>query len=194
MTAEKKKQLSDLMLLANLLSGIFYSASYPYIYAETIKVVTRGYLSFEQIFYCLGAVLFGILWNKYGNNLFKHYRKLLIGEILADTFLFIYVIITGNLSFFFILNVIIAATVTKNLCCGGIKMRAKVNPTEQLRERYDNNSNIINSISTLTGATAAAIFNFNINTLFILALIGCIVDNFFYLYIYNKIQKDGGEV
>lgn len=41
-------QLSNLMLLSCFLSCVFYSASYPYVYAETIKAVTHNYISFEQ--------------------------------------------------------------------------------------------------------------------------------------------------
>lgn len=69
-------------------------------------------------------------------------------------------------------------------------MRARVNPTEKLRERYDNNNQIVSSAATLLGASSAAIFPLDLKVLFILALIGNIVDNFFYLYIYNKIKKE----
>lgn len=41
------KKLSNLMLFANFISTLFYSTSYPYIYAETIKVVPRWYIGFE---------------------------------------------------------------------------------------------------------------------------------------------------
>jgi len=33
----------------------------------------------------------------------------------------------------------------------GTKMRAKVNPTEKLRECYDNNSQIVSAMATLMG-------------------------------------------
>lgn len=69
-------------------------------------------------------------------------------------------------------------------------MRARVNPTERLRERYDNNNQIVSSAATLLGASFAAIFALDLKVLFILALVGNIVDNFFYLYIYSKIKGD----
>jgi len=68
-------------------------------------------------------------------------------------------------------------------------MRARVNPTEKLRERYDNNNQIVSSAATLLGASFAAIFPLDLKVLFIFALVGNIVDNFFYLYIYNKIKR-----
>lgn len=183
------KKLSHLMLWAGFLSGLFYSASYPFIYAETLKAVTKGYISFETIVSCIGSFVFCGIWNKYSDKLFRGYRIILWTEIAADIFLFGYVLLTGNLKGYFVLNVLIYAIITKNLACGGTKMRAKVNPTEKLRERYDNNSNIVASAAALTGAGIALVYPFSLKMLFVFALVGNIIDNFFYLYIYSKIIR-----
>ena len=177
------------MLFSNFLSTLFYSASYPYIYAEIVKVISRHYISFEQIISCIGIVVFGSLWNRYGDKLFQHYIKFILLEIAADTLLFADVLIWHDLKFYFLLNVIIYTLITKNMSCGGIKMRAKVNPTEELRERYDNNSNSIFAIATIAGTAFAVAFPVGLNALFVLALIGNVVDNFFYLYIYKQCMK-----
>lgn len=68
-------------------------------------------------------------------------------------------------------------------------MRAKVNPTEKTREHYDNNNQIVSAVATLMGAGFAMAYSFDIKFLFIFALIGNIIDNFFYIYIYNKIKR-----
>lgn len=183
------KRLSNLMLIASFVSTLFYSASYPYIYAETIKAVSKHYISFEQFVSCVGVVTIGTLWNRYSNKLFKHYAKFLTAEIAADVFLFAHVIVTGNIKFYFLLNVVIYSVITKNLCCGGVKMRALVHNTEESRERYDNNSNSVNAVATIIGTIAAAVLPFSLTALFILALIGNTVDNIFYYYIYSKVVK-----
>lgn len=185
------KKLSNLMLLANFLSSLFYSMSYPYIYAETLKAVSTYYISFEQIITCISTVIFSVAWNRAGDKIFRHYRKIMIAEIIADVILFADVIIRSNLKFYFLLNVIIFAVITKNLSCGGIRMRAKVNPTEKQREEYDNNSNTVYALSTLAGTVIATITLPKINTLFFLALIGNTIDNFLYLYIYHRIKGTG---
>ena len=183
------KRLSNLMLLSNFLSTLFYSVSYPYIYAETIKVVPHSYIGIEQILACLGTIIFCRLWNKHSDRLFEHYRLFLYAEIIADTILFTDVLIRNDLSFYFLLNIIIFSVITKNLCCGGTKMRAKVNPTEKEREQYDNNFSIVNSVATLIGAGVAIVFDFDLRLLFVLAFVGNIIDNVFYLYIYKKIKE-----
>jgi hypothetical protein len=113
----------------------------------------------------------------------------LYAEIIADIILFADVLIRNDLSFYFILNIIIFSVITKNLCCGGTKIRAKVNPTEKEREQYDNNSSIVNSVATLIGAGTAIVFDFDLKLLFVLAFCGNVIDNIFYLYIYNKIRR-----
>lgn len=179
-------KLSRFMLFTNLICNIFYSMSYPYIYAETMNVVSHSYVSGEQIVTCLGVVLFGILWNKKGDILYKHYLKIVTLEIFADTFLFVNVLLTGDLKFYFVLNILINAFITRNMTNGGIRLRAKVHPDEKSRERYDNNCNIMNSIATLIGSCTALLIDMNITVLFIAALIGNIFDNFCYYYIYCK--------
>lgn len=182
------KRLSKLMLLSNLLCTLFYATSYPYIYAETVKVVPHLYISLEQIMMCLGTIIFCKLWNTHSDKLFRHYKTILLTEILADLVLFLDVIVRHDLSFYFLLNVTIACTITKNLSCGGVKMRAMVNPSEKEREQFDNNSNIVNAVGTLLGAGLALLADLELRTLFIFAFIGNVVDNLFYLYIYSKIR------
>lgn len=183
------RKLSNLMLAAAFISIFFYSTSYPYIYAETVKVVPSSFIGIEQILSCLGTVIFCAVWNKHSDKLFRGYRIILWAEIIADVFLFSDALIRRNLNFYFLLNVIIYAFITRNLACSGTKMRAKVNPTEKLRERYDNNNNIVASVATLLGAGVAIIHPFKLETMFMLALIGCTIDNFFYLYIYRKLRQ-----
>ena len=183
------KKLSKMMLLASFISTFFYSTSYPYIYAEIVKVIPRFYISIEEILTCISTITFCALWNRYSAKLFRFYHYILIAEILADGFLFFHVIMTGNLNFYFLLNVIIYSLITRNISCGGTKMKAKIHPTEELREKFDNNDQILYAIATLLGAVLAMVCNFGLDILFIFALIGNVIDNVFYLYIYSKIRN-----
>ena len=69
-------------------------------------------------------------------------------------------------------------------------MRAKINPNDNMREKYDNNANTISSLATLIGSAVAIVLKPDINVLFVFALVGNVTDNFFYLYIYDKIIKE----
>ena len=184
-----RQKLSKFMLTTNFICSMFYSMSYPYIYAELMRAVNHFYISGEQILSCLGVVLFGILWNKKGDFLYKHYLKIVTLETIADTILFAHVIITGNLKFYFVLNVLIYALITRNMANGGIRLRAKVHPDEKSRERYDNNCNIVNSTATLVGSGIALVTDMSLTVLFVAALVGNVFDNFCYYYIYYQANK-----
>lgn len=187
---EKIKRLSNLMLFSNLISTLFYAMSYPYIYAETCKIVPTYYISIEQFLSCIGTIIFCWLWNKYSDKLFVYYGKIIVTEIIFDVILFADSLLRSDLKFYFLFNVIIYSVITRNMICGGTKMRAIVNPTEKSREQYDNNSNIVVSIATLVGTSLSLILAPNLKTLFIFALIGNTFDNFLFMYIYHKITKE----
>lgn len=189
LSVKKMRFLSTLMLVANLISGLFYSMSYPYIYKEMCRVISERYISFESILACLSTIIFCRIWNKYSDKLFRFYRIILWSEMILDIVLFGIAMLSHDLKVYFIMNILIYALITRNLACGGVRMRAKVNPDEKSRERYDNNSNIVSSIATLAGASVIMFKTFDINTLFIFALIGNVIDNIFYLFIYRNIIK-----
>lgn len=178
-----------MMLLSNFISTLFYAMSYPYIYAETCKIVPTYYISIEQLLSCVGTIIFCWLWNKYSDKLFVYYGEIIIAEILFDLILFSDVLLRNDLKFYFLFNVIIYSVITRNMICGGTKMRAIVNPTEKAREQYDNNSNIVTSIATLVGTSVSLMLAPDIKMLFIFALIGNISDNFLFMYIYRTIKR-----
>ena len=189
MTDKELKRLSDLMLVGYFLSMLFYSCSYVFIYQVIVQAVPRSFLGIEQIVGCVSTIIFCKVWNKYSDRVFRYYRLILWLEIIFDVALFADVIIRGDLKFYFMFNIMIMAIITRNLICGRTKMKAKVNPTEKLREKFDNNSQIADSAATIIGATTAIIIPFSLNTLFVLALIGNCIDNVFFLYIYHKLKR-----
>lgn len=189
MTTKELKRLSDLMLVGYFLSMLFYSCSYVFIYQVIVQAVPRSFLGIEQIVGCVSTIIFCKVWNKYSDRLFRYYRLILWLEIIFDVALFADVIIRGDLKFYFMFNIMIMAIITRNLICGRTKMKAKVNPTEKLREKFDNNSQIADSAATIIGATTAIIIPFSLNTLFVLALIGNCIDNVFFLYIYHRLKR-----
>ena len=189
MIDKELKRLSDLMLVGYFLSMLFYSCSYVFIYQVIVQAVPRSFLGIEQIVGCVSTIIFCKVWNKYSDRLFRYYRLILWLEIIFDVALFADVIIRGDLKFYFMFNIMIMAIITRNLICGITKMKAKVNPTEKLREKFDNNSQIADSAATIIGATTAIIIPFSLNTLFVLALIGNCIDNVFFLYIYHKLKR-----
>lgn len=54
----------DGMLLATLLTTLFYSATYPYIHKEIVSNVSDSIIALNQIINCISIIVYGRVWNK----------------------------------------------------------------------------------------------------------------------------------
>lgn len=187
---KKLSKISYIMLLSTFICNLFYSTTYPYIYSVVIKSVTDTYISIDQILYCVGIILMGYIWNNYGDRIFKYYKIILTIEAIIQVLLGFFIISTGNLKTYYILNSIIISFITRNVNCGFIKIKAKANPTDILREHFDNTNNSCYAIATLLGSTLSIILTLDFNIMVIISTLGNVVDNFLTYYIYEKLSEE----
>ena len=181
----------DLMILATFITTLFYSATYPYIYVEIMKSISNQYVAITNIITCLSTILFSALWNKKSNSLFKLYPIFCVIETVISLVLLIYLLIFSlNLKFYYIANTIIFAIITRNICCGGIKLRTKRYPTEKEREKFDNTNNSFSAAATLIGSGIAIVLKLPIEIMLTVAFIGNIVDNVFYIIIFKQQKRN----
>lgn len=178
----------DGMILAALICTTFYSTSYPFIHKQIMYYASDNLIALNQIINCVSIVLFGFIWNK-TKRLFNFYPALCIIEGILSIGSTIFAITTHNIIAYYIIDTLIFSIVTRNICCGGIKLRAMRYNTEEQRERYDNNNNSANAIGTIVGSCLAMILDLNFETMLIVATIGNTVDNIFYICIYFKERK-----
>lgn len=179
----------DGMLLATFLTNLFYSSTYPYIHKELMMVISDKMVAINQIINCLSIVIFSSLWNKLSTKLFKFYPVYCILETMLGVCTTILAITTDNLIIYYILDTFVFCIVTRNIICGGIKLRALRYTTEDKREQFDNNNNSMSAISTIIGSCVAMVLNLSFPIMLILATIGNAIDNIFYIVIYYKTNK-----
>lgn len=176
------------MILATLICTTFYSTSYPFIHKQIMYYASDNLIALNQIINCVSIVLFGFVWNK-TKRLFNFYPALCIVEGILSVGSTIFAITTHNIVAYYIIDTLIFSIVTRNICCGGIKLRAMRYNTEEQRERYDNNNNSANAIGTIAGSCLAMILDLNFEVMLIIATIGNTVDNIFYICIYYNERK-----
>lgn len=179
------------MLTATFITTLFYSATYPYIHKEIMENVSDEILAINQIVNCLSIVILGSLWNNKSDKLFTFYPTLCIVETIFGIFSTVFATVTQNVLMYYILDTLIFAIITRNICCGGVKLRAIRYKTEKDREHFDNNNNSASAVATIIGSLIAIMLDFNFITMLWIATVGNAVDNIFYLCIYNKTVKDG---
>lgn len=180
----------DGMLLATFLSTIFYSATYPYIHKEVMANVSDSVIALSQIINCLSVVLLGNLWNKKSDKLFKYYSEFCILETLLSICSTIWAVTTHNIIAYYIIDTLIFSIVTRNIICGGTKLRAIRYNSETAREHFDNNNNSASAIATIIGSVVAIILELDFEMMLWIATFGNTIDNIFYIYIYKNTKKE----
>lgn len=180
---------ADAMLLATMITTIFYSATYPYIHKEIVTNVSESIIALSQIINCLSVIVFGSIWNKAGNKLFKFYPVICVAETLLGVGSSLLVTFTNNVLVYYIADTLIFALITRNIICGCVKLKAMRYKTETEREKFDNNNNSMFAIATIIGSIAAMILDFDFITMLWIATIGNTVDNIFYIFIYQKTRR-----
>jgi hypothetical protein len=183
------KRKIDGMLLATFLTTIFYSSTYPYIHKEVMTNVSDSIIALSQIINCLSVVILGSLWNKKSDKLFKYYPVFCICETALSIGSAIWATITNNIIAYYIIDTLIFAIVTRNICCGGVKLRAIRYNSEEDREHFDNNNNSASAIATILGSVIAMILDLDFTIMLWLATLGNAIDNVFYIFIYKSTQK-----
>ncbi len=184
----KNRQI-DGMLIATFLTTLFYASTYPYIHKEIMMAVSDRMVAINQIINCLGIVISGVVWNKYSDKIFVYYPPFCIIETIITTANTIWAVKTHNIVAYYITDTIIFAIVTRNICCGGVKLRAIRYTTEIEREHFDNNNNSISAIASIIGSIIAMILNLDFEIMLYLATFGNAIDNIFYLIIYKATIK-----
>lgn len=189
---EKLERKIDEMLLATFLTTIFYSATYPYIHKEILSTVSEDLIAISQIINCISVVGFGALWNK-TSKLFEHYHMLCVAETLLSIGSSLIATMTRNIVAYYIIDTLIFAIVTRNIICGGNKLRAMRYATEVERERFDNNNQSANAIATIVGSVLAMVLKLDFLPMLWIATVGNAIDNIFYIAIYKQESKRESE-
>ena len=179
------KHKADGMLLATFLTTIFYSATYPFIHKEIMQVASENLIAINQIINCISIVFFGWIWNK-TSKLFDYYHILCVTETLLGIGSSLVATLTGNIIAYYIIDTLIFSIVTRNIICGGVKLKAMRYNTEGSREQYDNNNNTANAVGTIIGSSVAMMLELDFIPMLWLATLGNAIDNAFYIAIYRK--------
>lgn len=187
----KKLKNIDLMLLATFLCTIFYTATYPIIYKIIMSTVHKNFISINQIVTCSSIILFNSIWNKYSNKLFKYFPALCALETVCTLIVTTYISISkASITSFYILNTLIFVIVTRNIICGGSRLKALKYSTPSKREKFDNNNNSYASLATIIGASIAIVLEMNFITMVWIAAFGSCIDNILYIIVYKNLVKE----
>jgi len=191
----KKLKNIDLMLLSTFLCTIFYTSTYPIIYKTIMSTIHKNFISINQIVACCSIILFNSIWNKHSNKLFKYFPALCALEMVCTLIVTIYISTSkASITSFYILDTLIFVIVTRNIICGGSRLKALKYSTPSKREKFDNNNSSYTSLATIIGASISIALRMDFITMLWIAASGNCIDNVLYMIIYkNLVRRDKNE-
>lgn len=179
----------DAMLTATFFADCFYSATYPYIYQQIMSGITGNAVAVNQIVNCLSVIFFSWLWNRASEKLFPYYPVFCILECVCGIGTSLFITFFQNTLYYYVLDTLLFCLITRNIICGGVRLRAKRYPTERQREQFDNNNNAVSAAATIIGSAAAVFLHLDFIHMIWLAAFGNMIDNIFYICIFFHSEK-----
>ncbi|MCM1214067.1 MAG: hypothetical protein NC548_06055 [Lachnospiraceae bacterium] len=179
-----KKVKVDGMILATFLTTLFYASTYPFIHKQLMTQVSDNLIALNSIIDCVSVIVMGGIWNRWSKRIFKYYPLFCILETIVTVVIAVWVLQTNNLAAYYILNTLEFSVITRNMVCGGTRLRILRYVTEEEREHYTNNNNSADALATIIGSCIAMILHLPFQVMLILATFGNCIDNTFYLFIY----------
>lgn len=177
----------DAMLMATFCADCFYSATYPYIYQQIMSGITGEIVACNQIVNCISVILFSTIWNRLSDKLFPFYAVLCVLECLTGLCISLYITFyPENILMYYVFDTLMFCLITRNILCGGVKLRAIRYPTEQQREHFDNANNAVSAVATIIGSVVAVSLHLDFVHMVWIATIGNMIDNVFYIVIFRK--------
>lgn len=116
----------DLLLFAGAISNLFYSIAYPVVHTITVQSINSNILSFTSLLNCIFVVIITKIWLSKSEKLYKYFGILLFLEAVAYTILTI-LFLTGlaDSVTYFIADGILGALITRNIICGGTRLKSR---------------------------------------------------------------------
>lgn len=177
---------TDKLLLAGFWSSLCYSLSYPVIHLYILKDINSNLISLISLISCIFTILISKAWNVNGDKIYKQYSILLIAESI---FYFVLMILMINnildKTIYYLLDGLLFAILTRNIICGGNKMKANRYIKEDM-EHFANNLVIYNNIASLMGYSIGSLFHIDIKLSFVIMFLGVSIDNLFYYLAYKE--------
>jgi len=188
-----KKVKLDGMILATFLTTLFYASTFPFIHKQIMLETSDNFIALSNIIDCASVIILGSIWNKWSKRLFKFYPLFCILETIVTIAMCIWTLATGNLAAYYMMGTIEMAVITRNMVCGGTRLRILRYKTEEEREHYQNNNNSADALATIIGSCIAMMLDLPFSLMLGLATFGNCIDNIFYLVIYYSTLKYTGE-
>lgn len=181
-----KNKKIDWLVFAGGLSNLFYSVAYPIVHTVTMQSINSNIMSLASLINCVITAIITKIWLSKSEKYYKYFGLLLFLE--AITYSILTLLFIGNLAtpkMYFIGDALLSALITRNIICCGTRLKAfRYNHKE--REEFDNKTTYWCNITSIIGYGFSFLITLPMKIGFVCMLIGIVVDNIFYYYVWKK--------
>lgn len=177
---------ADPLVVGAALSNLFYSLAYPIVHTITMQGLSSNWVSFASLANCFLASIITKLWLKKSKELYHFYGIML--EIEVVVYAILTVLFLANIAtpaMYYMGDAILSAIITRNIICGGTRLKALRYEGEE-REEYDNKNSYYSYITSIIGFAISSFIVFSTPVGFILMFVGIAIDNIFYYYAFKE--------
>lgn len=190
MKSLKNLNKADPLVVGAALSNLFYSLAYPIVHTVTMQGLSSNWVSFASLANCFLASIITKLWLKRSKKLYYFYGIMLGIEVIVYAILTIlFLVSVATPAMYYMGDAILSAVITRNIICGGTRLKALRYEGEE-REEYDNKNSYYSYITSIIGFAISSFITFSTPIGFILMFVGIAVDNIFY---YCAFKEEGVE-
>lgn len=185
----------DMMLFASLFVTLIYYTTTPAMWVRIYQVLTPNMVSIQHIALEASSIIFGLLWAKFSDKLYKQYGKILFVEAFFAAVLLVITWTSLNLVHYYIMDSACIALSTNNVVSGNRKLKAKRYQNEEARNKFDQMNSVCGSIGAIGGSMIGIFIQqyVPLEWMITIYLVASLTDNLCYYCIYRKMQKENTE-
>lgn len=177
------------------LSGLILTYISPIFMKTVITALPPEWIAFQNLFMAISALVIGMIWKgKIRENALKYFIWFCIIESILGFGLSLYLaFIQFNVWVYAIFSLIYTSLIT--IFVGKCIMVFKTKLwNEEKRESYDNNEDVIGSITCILGFLCALLFMPSLEVALVLYGLMCIIDDIGWIIVYSKNKNSLKEI
>lgn len=183
-----KWMMNDPMILATFFSTLFFCIAHPQIHLYLMKGITSNFMAIQGIVFASGTLICNSCFHKWGDRLFKLFPYMCITEtVVYSTVVPLIACGVIDQKIYFIIDMIMFATITRNMMCSSNRLRRMIYQNEE-REKFDNSCPMASAAACILGGLIAMI-PMPLWIAWIGVAFGTSIDNVFYAYVYYRVTR-----
>lgn len=178
------------LLMTSCITGLIYAFSFAPIQKEVVSKMPTQFLSFQALWFCLSALVIGIIWKGRPRRFaIRYYVILAVVESVAAFLLSMYLVFVRYSVWIYAISSMLYSSIVVMFAAKCIMMFESRLWTAGAREAFDNTASVVRNITAIVGFGCASLFVPSLRMAIFMWGLGCIFDDVGWIIVYT-INRD----